>query len=125
MRKSNSVPVLNLVGHLVANAVIELVGTAMDITERKHVEDKIREQEAELRQILDATPQHLIPEFVVVLASGASTSSDVPLVTAGKQRAGWRPQTSELSTFASAVVEANVKHRPTSSCQAASPYQTA
>jgi PAS domain-containing protein len=65
MRKSNSVPVLNLVGHLVANAVIELVGTAMDITERKHVEDKIREQEAELRQILDATPQHLIPEFVV------------------------------------------------------------
>jgi PAS domain-containing protein len=37
----------------------------MDITERKHVEDKIREQEAELRQILDATPQHLIPEFVV------------------------------------------------------------
>jgi PAS domain S-box-containing protein len=31
----------------------------MNITERKHVEDKIREQEAELRQILDAAPLHL------------------------------------------------------------------
>ena len=31
----------------------------MDITERKHVEDKIREQEAELRQIQDAAPRHL------------------------------------------------------------------
>jgi hypothetical protein len=41
--KSNSSPVLNVIGHLVANAspaVIELVGTAMDITEREHVEDK-------------------------------------------------------------------------------------
>jgi PAS domain S-box-containing protein len=30
-----------------------------DVTERKHAEQKIREQEAELRQILDAAPQHL------------------------------------------------------------------
>src|SRR5580704_8716858 len=47
-------PVLNELGELV-----EFVGTAMEITERKLAEDKIREQESELRQILDAAPQHL------------------------------------------------------------------
>jgi PAS domain S-box-containing protein len=35
----------------------ELVGTVIDITERKRAEDKIREQERELRQILDLAPQ--------------------------------------------------------------------
>src|SRR5882724_6273441 len=34
-----------------------MFGTVQDITERKRAEDKIREQETELRQILDLTPQ--------------------------------------------------------------------
>jgi PAS domain S-box-containing protein len=53
---------IHAVGHPVVNAsgdVIELVGTAMDVTERKQAEDKIREQEVELRQILDAATQIL------------------------------------------------------------------
>jgi PAS domain S-box-containing protein len=34
-----------------------MFGTVQDITDRKRTEDKIREQESELRQILDLTPQ--------------------------------------------------------------------
>jgi formate hydrogenlyase transcriptional activator len=35
------------------------IGVNLDIDERKRAEEKIREQEMELRQILDLTPQHL------------------------------------------------------------------
>src|SRR5258706_862989 len=35
----------------------EVVGAIVDITERKRAEDKIREQETELRQVLDLAPQ--------------------------------------------------------------------
>jgi formate hydrogenlyase transcriptional activator len=53
---------IHAVGHPVLNEsgeLVEFIGTFMDITERKQAEDKIREQEVELRQILDAAPQHL------------------------------------------------------------------
>jgi PAS domain S-box-containing protein len=50
--------------HCVCHAVLdqrgdlrEIVGTVIDITERKTAEDKIREQEMELRQVLDLAPQ--------------------------------------------------------------------
>jgi PAS domain S-box-containing protein len=47
-------PVLNTSGHLV-----EFVGTVIDVTERKAAEEKIREQEMELRQMLDLSPQQV------------------------------------------------------------------
>ncbi len=37
----------------------EFVGAATDITQSKRAEEKIREQEAELRQMLDLAPQHV------------------------------------------------------------------
>jgi formate hydrogenlyase transcriptional activator len=49
--------------HVVAHAMkdkagnLEFVGAVMDITERKAAEERIRRQEAELRQVLDLTPQ--------------------------------------------------------------------
>ena len=45
-------PVLDKGGELV-----EYIGTAADVTERKRAEETIREQETELRHILDLTPQ--------------------------------------------------------------------
>jgi PAS domain S-box-containing protein len=39
--------------------LVELVGTIIDITERKAAEEKIREQEMELRQMLDLAPQQV------------------------------------------------------------------
>jgi len=36
---------------------IEFVGAVIDITERKAAEERIREKDAELQQILDLTPQ--------------------------------------------------------------------
>ncbi len=51
--------------HVVAHALkdksgtIEFVGAVMDITTAKQVEEKIRQQEMELRQILDLTSQHV------------------------------------------------------------------
>ena len=42
-----------------AGEIVKWYGTGIDIEERKIPEEKIREQEAELRQILDLTPQHV------------------------------------------------------------------
>ena len=51
--------------HVVAHATksesgtVEFVGAVMDVTTAKQIEEKIRQQEMELRQILDFTPQHI------------------------------------------------------------------
>src|SRR5258705_21698 len=39
--------------------IVKWSGSSIDIQERKTAEEKIREREAELRQILDLTPQHM------------------------------------------------------------------
>jgi PAS domain S-box-containing protein len=51
---------IHSIGHPVfspSGNLVEFVGTVIDITERKAAEEKIREQEMELRQMLDFTPQ--------------------------------------------------------------------
>src|SRR6201981_1863399 len=50
---------VHAIAHATQNAsgVREFVGAVTDITERKTAEEKIRAQEAELRQILDLVPQ--------------------------------------------------------------------
>jgi len=50
------------IGHPVLNEsgdIREFVGTVIDITERRRAEAVIREQDAELRQMLDLAPQHV------------------------------------------------------------------
>src|SRR5580704_2230196 len=52
---------VHAIAHAVQNAAgdREFVGAVTDITERKAAEEKIWEQEMELRQILDLAPQHV------------------------------------------------------------------
>jgi PAS domain S-box-containing protein len=56
-----SVKYLRVIGSPSENedGCFEFVGAVTDITESKHAEERIREQELELRQVLDLTPQHL------------------------------------------------------------------
>ncbi|MCU1301098.1 MAG: hypothetical protein JWQ87_1382, partial [Candidatus Sulfotelmatobacter sp.] len=56
---------LHSVGHPVLNEsgdLVEFVGTLMDVTVAKQAEEKIRQSERELRQLLDLSPQ-IIAEF--------------------------------------------------------------
>jgi PAS domain S-box-containing protein len=53
---------LHAVGHPIVNErgdLVEFVGTVMDVTAAKQAEEKIRQSEMELRQILDFTPQYI------------------------------------------------------------------
>jgi len=53
---------LHSIAHPVMNAsgeIIEVVGTIMDVTERVRAEEKIRQSERELRQLIDLTPLHI------------------------------------------------------------------
>src|SRR6185295_18783166 len=42
-----------------AGGIVKWYGSSIEIEERKIAEERIREQETELRQILDLTPQHI------------------------------------------------------------------
>jgi PAS domain S-box-containing protein len=56
---------LHVIGHPVLNEsgdLVEFVGTVMDVTAAKLAEEKIRQSERELRQLIDLSPQH-IAEF--------------------------------------------------------------
>jgi len=53
---------LHSIAHPVINAageITEVIGTTLDITERKQAEEKIRQSERELRQLIDLTPLHI------------------------------------------------------------------
>src|SRR5258708_19692243 len=75
-------PVVSTSGHL-----IEFVGTVIDVTERKAAEEKIREQEMELRQMLD-----LSPEQVAVFGPGGERlyANRVALDYVGASLEEWR-----------------------------------
>jgi formate hydrogenlyase transcriptional activator len=54
---------VHTVGHPVlstAGELVQFVGSSMDVTERKTAEERIREQEVELRQMLDLAPQLVV-----------------------------------------------------------------
>lgn len=53
---------LHSIAHPVINAageITEVIGTTLDVTERKQAEEKIRQSERELRQLIDFTPLHI------------------------------------------------------------------
>jgi PAS domain S-box-containing protein len=56
---------LHAIGHPIVNEkgdLVEFVGTVMDVTAAKQAEEKIRQSERWLRQLLDLSPQH-VTEF--------------------------------------------------------------
>jgi PAS domain S-box-containing protein len=54
---------LHAIGHPVLNEsgdIMEFVGTSIDVTAAKQAEEKIRQSERELRQLIDFSPQHIV-----------------------------------------------------------------
>ena len=57
-----SVKYVHVVAHSLGNESrgLEFVGAVMDVTKRRQAEEKIRQDERELRQIIDLVPEHII-----------------------------------------------------------------
>ena len=57
-----SVKYVHVVAHSLGNKSrgLEFVGAVMDVTKRRQAEEKIRQDERELRQIIDLVPEHII-----------------------------------------------------------------
>jgi formate hydrogenlyase transcriptional activator len=66
---------IHSIGHPVlgpSGELVEFVGSVMDVTERKRAEDKIRQSEVELRQLVDAIPQQVFvfsPDWSPIFAN--------------------------------------------------------
>jgi PAS domain S-box-containing protein len=75
-------PVLSPSGDLA-----EFVGTVIDVTERKRAEERIRQTERELRQVLDLTPQHV---HVLAADGGLVYANEVALKYHGPTVDEWR-----------------------------------
>ncbi len=75
-----------------------MFGTVQDITERKRAEDKIREQESELRQIVD-----LVPQVVAVFGPGGERlyANRIGLDYAGLSLEEWRQAPGHAFSFPS------------------------
>ena len=73
---------LHAIGHPIVNEkgdLAEFVGTVMDVTAAKQAEEKIRQSQSELRQILELVPQH-----VYVLGPDRRTINLCPLLFGGE-----------------------------------------
>jgi PAS domain S-box-containing protein len=83
---------LHAIGHPIVNEkgdLVEFVGTVMDVTAAKQAEERIRQSESELRQILELAPQHVYvlgpdPDRTVLYANQAA------LDYVGLAVEGWR-----------------------------------
>jgi len=81
---------IHSIGHPVFSPggdLVEYTGTVIDVTERKRAEAKIREQESELRQIVD-----LVPQQVAVLGPGGERlyANRIALDYIGLSLEAWR-----------------------------------
>jgi formate hydrogenlyase transcriptional activator len=68
--------------------IIKWHGSSIDIEDRKHAEEKIREQEVELRQVLNLTPQHV---HVLTADGRLLYSNEVALKYHGSNLDDWNP----------------------------------
>jgi PAS domain S-box-containing protein len=62
LMSSGSIKHLHVSAHAVRDesGKVEFIGSVMDITEAKGAEERLRQDEMELRQIVDAVPQHIL-----------------------------------------------------------------